>query len=168
MSKRPIRYAIRVLVVLSAACAETRDSDGPSISVEAPWVRPVTVVEVGTASDTTDHMAAMHGSTNSAAYLTIRNEGNAPDRLLGASTEAARVTELHRTVIDADGMAHMQAVEALEIAAGSEVALEPGSYHLMLFDVRQTLEEGDSAGLILRFEVSGELEVRSSIRAFEE
>ncbi len=42
---------------------------------------------------------------------------------------------------------------------GGNLELEPGSYHLMLFDLRQPLKKGDKFPLTLTFARAGTLEV---------
>ena len=103
---------------------------------------------------------------NSAAYMILRNVGNAPERLTGAGSGAARIAELHRTTIDPQGMARMGRVAAIDLAPGGEARLEPGGYHLMLMGVSRTLSEGDTVKLYLHFEVTGSLDVAAEVRAF--
>ena len=47
---------------------------------------------------------------------------------------------------------------------GERVALEPGSYHVMLIGVQETLEPGQAVGLRLTFEKAGEVEVEAEVR----
>jgi copper(I)-binding protein len=56
--------------------------------------------------------------------------------------------EIHRSWVE-DGVARMQPVRQLEVPSAGQVALEPGGYHLMLFDARQPLQAGDSVTLLL-------------------
>jgi len=53
----------------------------------------------------------------------------------------------------------MTPIDRVDLAAGQQVAFEPGGYHLMLFDLQQDLVEGDQFTLIMHFEQAGELEV---------
>lgn len=111
-----------------------------------------------------DHHAAMHrAGTTTAAYVVIRNEGAAADRLVGASTDVAGATELHQSRVE-DGIMRMRQVEAIEVPAKGEVRLEPGGYHLMLIGPTRDLHPGDRFEATLEFEKSGtrtiEIEVR--------
>ena len=47
----------------------------------------------------------------------------------------------------------------IELPAGQTVELKPGSLHVMLFDLKQPLKEGDSFPLTLAFEKEGAREV---------
>lgn len=93
-----------------------------------------------------------------AVYLTIMNHGSEPDRLIGITSEIARVAQIHETT-EADGVASMQPVDELEIAAHSEQALAPGGLHVMLFDLRKPLKEGSHFKITLQFERNGSVVV---------
>lgn len=97
-----------------------------------------------------------------AAYLTVRNEGSAADRLIGVASEAADRVELHASTVQ-DGVMRMRAVEAVEVPAGGEAVLAPGGLHLMLIGLKAPLEEGGSFGLTLSFEKAGAVEVTATI-----
>ena len=96
-----------------------------------------------------------------AVYFLLGNGTSQADALLSASTQAARVTEMHRSMSmgdESDAMM-MTPIDRVDLAAGQQVAFEPGGYHLMLFDLQQDLVEGDQFTLIMHFEQAGELEV---------
>lgn len=101
------------------------------------------------------------GATTGAAYLrTLRNTGTQPDRLVGASTPAARAVEIHRSEIDAQNVMRMRAIDGIALPPGSEVRLRHGGeHHLMLIDLKAPLKDGDRFPLTLRFERAGEREV---------
>lgn len=101
------------------------------------------------------------GALTGAAYLrTLRNTGEQPDRLIGASTPAARAVEIHRSVIDADNVMRMRAVDGIELPAQGEVRLRHGGeHHLMLVDLKAPLKNGDRFPMTLRFQKAGEREV---------
>jgi copper(I)-binding protein len=102
---------------------------------------------------------------NTAAYMTLRNVGNAPDRLTGARSEIARMTELHRTTIDDRGLARMGEVDGLDLPAGGTALLEPGGFHVMMMGVGP-LVEGDTVEITLLLEASGSLDIVAEVRAF--
>jgi len=145
MIVRRVRLLAAVAAMGSAGCAGEAPPQ-PEVRVEGAWVRAVAGPDA-----------------NTAAYLTLRNAGSAPDRLLGARCEAARATELHRTTIDDAGLAKMGRVEAVDLPVGRSVALEPGGYHLMLMGAGP-LAEGDTVRLTLLFEASGAVEVAAEVR----
>jgi periplasmic copper chaperone A len=89
-----------------------------------------------------------------AVYLTIMNHGNEADRLIGVSSDIARVAHIHQTT-EEDGVASMRSVDELEIGAHGEQALAPGGLHLMLIDLKKPLKEGSHFKITLQFERSG-------------
>jgi copper(I)-binding protein len=89
---------------------------------------------------------------NGAAYLTILSP--TPDRLLSASSPAAKKAELH-TMEMAGMVMKMRPVAGLDIPAGQPVALKPGGEHIMLIGLQQPLREGQSFTLTLNFEKAG-------------
>lgn len=93
-----------------------------------------------------------------AAYVTVRNEGAAPDRLLGAATDVAERAELHASTME-DGVMRMRPLDAVEIHPGEPAVMRPGGTHIMLVGVTRPLEEGDRFPLTLRFERAGSVEV---------
>ena len=104
------------------------------------------------------------GAKVGAAYLEVRNSGGQPDRLLSASTAAAKRVEMHVTQRDGEVM-KMREVKALDIAARGTLKLAPGGAHLMLVELAQPLKEGERLRLRLRFERAGEIETELQVRA---
>lgn len=101
------------------------------------------------------------GASTGATYLRgIRNTGGQADRLIGASTPAARAVEIHRSVIDAQNVMRMRAIDGIDLPPRGEVRLRHGGeHHLMLIGLRQPLKDGDRFPMTLRFEKAGEREV---------
>jgi len=83
-----------------------------------------------------------------AGYMNIRNAGPTTVQVIAVSSPSFTRAELHRTVVE-EGVARMEPVGQLEIAAGSSVSLEPGGLHLMLIEPQQVLQEGDSVTLVI-------------------
>lgn len=121
-----------------------------------------TAASMGEAKPTGAAMGSAASGPNGAAYLTIRNSGPA-DRLLKAMSDAAGTVELH-TVIDNNGVKQMRPVEAIDVPANGEVALKPGSFHVMMFGVKQDLKPGDTINLTLQFEKAGSMTVKAEVR----
>jgi periplasmic copper chaperone A len=103
-----------------------------------------------------DARAATPTGGSSQVVVEIRNSGNAADTLLGADSDAVAAVEIHRTEID-EGRAAMEQLEELEIPAGETVRFRPGSLHLMLVAPDETVVEGGTFELVLRFEQTGEV-----------
>ncbi len=125
------------VLILLAGCTQ----DPGALSVNSPRARPA---EQG---------------MNSAVYMQIIN-GSTADALIGASSDAARIVQLHRTTIDPDGNASMKQQERIELNPGQTLDFEPGGYHIMLIDLNQALIAGMSIDLALVFENEGEIHVK--------
>ncbi|HSL97525.1 MAG TPA: copper chaperone PCu(A)C [Candidatus Deferrimicrobiaceae bacterium] len=100
-----------------------------------------------------------------AAYFEIVGGAEA-DALLGVTSPAAAMVELHETTTDSSGMTGMHPIGRLEIPAGETVILEPGGYHLMLMAVAEgAIEAGKAVELRLTFEKAGAVVVQAEVRA---
>lgn len=104
--------------------------------------------------------AAQAGSAQ--VVLTVANTGDGDDVLVGADTEQAAAVEIHRTTLDG-GRATMETLEALEVPAGGEIRFRPGQEHLMLVVPDETVVEGGTLTLVLRFERSDPLTVEAPV-----
>lgn len=93
-----------------------------------------------------------------AAYVTLRNEGTEPDRLVGVASDVARTVELHTHVMD-DGVMRMRPIAAIEANPGEPAVMKPGSSHIMMMGLQRDLNPGDAFVVILRFERTGEVPV---------
>ena len=62
----------------------------------------------------------------------------------------------------------MRELDGLDIPGFGAVELAPGGIHLMLVGLTQTLQEGDSVDLTLRFQKSGPLTVSLPVRLMGE
>jgi periplasmic copper chaperone A len=94
----------------------------------------------------------------SAAYLTVINEGDAVDRLVAAASPAAERAALHTHLME-HGVAKMRPVDAIEVAPGAPIVLQPGGLHVMLMGLKAPLAEGETLPLTLTFETAGSVEL---------
>ncbi|HTD05439.1 copper chaperone PCu(A)C [Undibacterium sp.] len=72
-------------------------------------------------------------------------------RLIEVQTPAAATAEVHEMKMENDVM-KMRAIRGLELPAGKEVELKPGSYHVMLMGLKAQVKEGDIVPLTLIIE----------------
>lgn len=86
-----------------------------------------------------------------AAFMTLKNSGDADVKLLKADNPATRVTELH-THLREGGMMKMRPVAAIDIRAGGETELQPGGLHIMMIDLKAPMKEGDVIPITLTFD----------------
>jgi periplasmic copper chaperone A len=95
-------------------------------------------------------------------YLTIDNEGEAPDRLIAAAVDFADEVEIQAPVVE-DGVLKTATVQAVEIAPGQTLTFQPGGIHLVLQSVQRAFEHGQHFDLALTFEKGGTIEVEVEI-----
>ena len=145
-SVRSSRLILALGVLAGAVGCERRDT-APDMVVQDAWARAVAVPDTATGP-----------GWNSAVYLALVNEGRADDRLIGASTSAARIAEIHESRIE-DGVMRMRPVDGVTVPAGGHVSLEPGGLHIMLMGLTQSLTVRDTIHVTLKFETSRPLTV---------
>jgi periplasmic copper chaperone A len=54
--------------------------------------------------------------------------------------------------------------DGLTIDPGKTVKLAPGGYHLMMFDLKSPLKQGDTLPITLKFEKAGEVKVSLAVQ----
>ncbi|MCU6498436.1 copper chaperone PCu(A)C [Rugamonas sp. A1-17] len=83
------------------------------------------------------------------AFMTLTSTQDS--RLVGASSPAAGVVEVHEMKMVGDVM-RMRQIDGLALPAGQPVQLSPGGYHLMMMQLKQPLANGEKIPLTLEFE----------------
>ena len=92
------------------------------------------------------------------AFMVLVNHGDAPAKLVEARSDAAAKVELHTHIME-DGVAKMRPVEAMEIPAQGEHALQRGGDHVMMMGLTAPLAQGDTVALTLVFDDGEEIAV---------
>jgi copper(I)-binding protein len=131
-----------VLALLLASAAAMAQS---GVTIVRPWVRGM-----------------VPGQSVTGLFMTIRSD--ADTQLVGASSPLAGHLELHRMVMSKDAM-QMQPMAALDVPAGVAVELKPGSYHVMLLDVKKLLVKGDTVPVTLTFKDRDGRTTTTAVRA---
>jgi copper(I)-binding protein len=104
------------------------------------------------------------GAKIGSGYLTIENKGAAPDRLTGVSAEIAGKVEVHEMAMN-NGVMTMRPLDSgLTIDPGKTVKLAPGGYHLMMFDLKAPLKQGDKVPVTLEFEKAGKVKLSLDVQ----
>ncbi len=131
----------------AAAAASAHDYQAGALKIAHPWAR-----------------STVPAQKTGGGYLTIRNSGSTPDRLLGGSTPAAERVELHSMKMEGEVM-KMRELPAIELPPGQTVALAPGGLHLMLMGLKAPLKAGAMVPLTLKFEKAGEVKVELKVES---
>ena len=95
----------------------------------------------------------------SAVYLSITNTSSTHDRLTAAYTPTANRAEVYRHFMD-NGVMRMRQVDFMEVPAARVTMLKPGGFHIMLFDLKSLLKEGDIFPVNLTFEKAGKATIK--------
>jgi copper(I)-binding protein len=147
----PIRLADLALMLVFAACQPllAHEFKAGDIEIGHPWSR-----------------ATPQGAKVAVGYLTLKNNGAEPDRLIAATGEIAGKTEIHEMVVDGNGVMTMRPVEGgVDIAATGTVELKPGGLHIMFMDLKQGAKEGEKFKGTLTFEKAGSIDVEFAVEA---
>lgn len=133
----------------TAEPSATTAPEADSITVEDAWVK-----------------TAEEGM--SAAFGTIENTGDTDVVIVGASTTASPMIELHETVEDDSGAMVMRQKEGgFVIPAGDHLHLEPGGDHIMLMGLANPIVAGDEVTFTLEFEDGSTLEFTAPGKDYE-
>jgi copper(I)-binding protein len=130
------------LAQIAAGPVLAADVDVGSIHISQPWAR-----------------ATPKGASAGAAYMTITNNGKTPDKVNCVSSDASAGCQIHTMTMD-NGVMVMRPVEGgLEIKPGETVTLKPGGFHMMLLNLKQPLEQGNTMKATLKFDNAGTVDV---------
>jgi hypothetical protein len=108
--------------------------------------------------------ATPNGAKIGSGYLTIENKGSTPDRLVGIAADIAGKVEVHEMAMKNGVMTMRPLDKGLTIDPGKTVKLAPGGNHLMLFDLKSALKQGDTLPITLEFEKAGKVKVSLDVQ----
>lgn len=123
---------MKKLLTLVAGCVISSSVLAAEVSVEAPYAR-----------------ATAPGQLNSAVFMQLHNQGD-ETAIVGASSNAAEVVELHTHVHD-QGVMRMRQIDAIDLPANSRVELAPGGLHIMLIGLHDSLKVDSQIELTLEY-----------------
>jgi len=108
--------------------------------------------------------ATPNGAKIGSGYFTIENKGTAADRLIGVSADIAGKVEVHEMATK-DGVMTMRPLDkGLTIDPGKTIKLAPGGSHLMMFDLKSPLKQGDALPVTLEFEKAGKVKISLDVQ----
>lgn len=142
----PFRLLLAIAALCVTASSHAQTHQAGDLTIDRPFAR-----------------ATVSGQASAAAYITVENKGRSGDRLVSASTPAAKSVELHTMSRDGDIM-RMREVKDIPVAAGTSVAMKPGDgYHLMLMGLKSPIKTGDKFPMTLTFEKAGKVDISVSV-----
>ncbi|MCR9386397.1 copper chaperone PCu(A)C [Vibrio metoecus] len=96
-------------------------------------------------------------AVNSALFAEVMNQSDVERYIVSANTEVAGKVELHDVIKEGDVM-KMRQVPEFVIPAKGTLVLKPGSFHIMLLDLKKPLQEGETIKVEFTFK-DGEKQV---------
>jgi copper(I)-binding protein len=123
-------FKFLVLVSLLVACHAKAGAES-DVKITDSWVR-----------------ANVPGQSVGAAYMTLNSPQDST--LIYVETPAAGKVEIHSMRMENNVM-KMRMLEELPLKASKPEKLAPGGFHLMLFDLKKPLKEGNKVDFKLRF-----------------
>lgn len=115
--------AVASLSVSSLALAQVTVSD--------PWIR-----------------ATVPAQKTAGAFMQLKS--SQPVRLVAVTSPVAGRVEIHQMAMQGQTM-RMHAVDGLDVPANQPVNLASGGYHIMMFELKRQLKDGDQVPMTLRF-----------------
>jgi periplasmic copper chaperone A len=118
------------------------------VTVSEPWVR-----------------ASVPQQKATGAFMKLTSKDGA--KLVAAKSPAAAVVEIHEMTME-NNIMKMRALPSLALPAGKTVELRPGSYHVMLIDLKAQVKDGDTVPVTLTVESAdgkrSDIEVKALVK----
>jgi len=99
-------------------------------------------------------------------FMTIHNGGDESDTIKSISSKMADKAGIAK--FEKGPMLNAKAVETLDTPKGEATTLDQDGYHLVLTELTEEIEGGDTVALTLEFEDTGELEVLVSVAVMQQ
>lgn len=140
--------ALLTLLMLAASPAVAHDYKLGALEIGHPWAR-----------------ATPPTAPTGGGYLSVKNTGTEPDRLISVSSPGAETVQVHEMKMDGNVMRMRELEHPLEIKPGETVTLAPGGMHLMMMGLKAPLKQGEKVPLTLVFEKAGKIDVELAVVA---
>ena len=125
----------RTLSAIAATClllGATASANAAGVTIEKPWMR--FIIKARPAG----------------GFFTLHNDTAKPVELTGASSDACGMVMLHQTK-EMNGVEHMMPVKSVSVPAHGTVKFQPGSYHLMCMQPKDSVVAGHTVSVTLKF-----------------
>ncbi len=109
--------------------------------------------------------ATLPGAPVGGGFMTITNNGDADDRLIAASSDAAGELQLHNMRMDGEVMKMYRMTDGIPVPAHETVTLSPGGMHVMFMQLNGPLVEDSVIDVELTFEKAGTVTVPFAVRS---
>lgn len=138
-------YALFISISLCSSHAQALDSikNNELVSIKNAWVRP-----------------SNPGQEVGAAYMTFLSSQDTT--LISVESDITNTIEIHSMSVE-NGVMKMRMLDTLELQAGKPYKLEPGGFHLMLFDLKKPLIKDNQVKFLLTFKNKNKASIKQSI-----
>lgn len=137
-----MRYFLIIILLLLSACSNLSGT----LTINDAWIRP-----------------ALKGE-NGAVYFVIENGTNINEKLVSVNTQIAEDAQVDMTMINDQSVMSMEMQESVEIPSGSEIIFKSGGLHVMLVNLNQDLQVGDTFIINLEFENAGQISIEVTVK----
>lgn len=146
-SRRSFLTALPIFMSVAAfSLGGTRVAAQSGVAASDPWMR----LPMGNAQQT-------------AVFVVLENKTGEKRQLVSATSSVSDKVELH-TMSNENGMMRMSPVKAIDIPANGKAELKPGSFHIMLFELKQHPADGATVDLTLTFDNGQKLPIKATVR----
>jgi copper(I)-binding protein len=132
MARLPVRQTTRLLLAALIAAGSCTLAMAQAVTVSNAWAR-----------------ATVPGQKGAGVFMTLTSAANT--RLVSASSPVAAFGQVHEMRMEADIMKMHALKDGLELPAGKAVELKPGSFHIMLMDLKAPLQKDSTIAVTLEF-----------------
>lgn len=106
---------------------------------------------------------AVPGRPATAAYAVIENSSGTDVQIVAAAADIAGTVELHEMVRSGD-MMKMSPVKSITVPAKGRVELKPGGLHVMLFELKKPVKDGDTVTLTFKTSAGATVQATAPVR----
>ena len=141
----PLIFALCAVWTNSLVASAANRLPANHVTITDAWVRPTNP-----------------GQEVGAAYMTLNSKQDV--KLIAVESDVTKSVEIHSMTMK-NGVMKMRMLETLDLTAGKPYELAPGGYHLMLFNLKKPLAEGELVNFTLHFKNKNRVEVQQKVQA---
>jgi len=138
---RTLCYSLAPLLMMISTLVSAQEI----VSIHNPWVR------------TTNP-----GQNISAGYMTMTSSNDVT--LISVASDVAESVEIHSMKMESNVM-KMRMLDSIPLSAGKPYKLEPGGYHLMMFDLKKPLVDAQVVDFEMTFKNNKGVEFKQKVKA---
>ena len=128
----PASAGLRLALAAALLAATGTAALAAGVKIEKPWMRLIIKARPA------------------AGYFTLHNDTGKTVTLTGASSSGCGMTMLHETK-EVKGVAMMMHVAGIKVPAGGTLTFQPGGYHIMCMQPKDSMVVGKSVPVTLEF-----------------